>query len=174
MCLVWRDLGLNPGLPDLWQTLYPQDQWNGSHILGKTTRHSDNKKKKEKEKGTCRILDFAVPIDHRLKLKESEKKYNYLYVARELKKMWNMKMTVSQIVIGTLDRVIKGLEDLLIRGYVETIQTTALLRPARILRRICCHLNSCEKPSANAGMKNPKRNGINYNNRIKKSVKEAP
>ena len=26
--LVWRDMGLNPGLPDHWQTLYPLGQWN--------------------------------------------------------------------------------------------------------------------------------------------------
>ena len=25
--LVWCDLGLNPGLPDNWWTLYPLDQW---------------------------------------------------------------------------------------------------------------------------------------------------
>ena len=25
--LVWHDLGLNPGLPDHWRTLYPLDQW---------------------------------------------------------------------------------------------------------------------------------------------------
>ena len=25
--LVWLDLGLNPGLPDLWRTLYSLDQW---------------------------------------------------------------------------------------------------------------------------------------------------
>ena len=27
--LVWRDLGLNPGLPDHWRTLYPLGQWAG-------------------------------------------------------------------------------------------------------------------------------------------------
>ena len=27
--LVWLDLGLNPGLPDHWRTLYPLDQWAG-------------------------------------------------------------------------------------------------------------------------------------------------
>ena len=31
---------------------------------------------------------------------------------------------------------VKGLEDLEIRGQVKTIQTTALLRSARILRRV--------------------------------------
>ena len=51
-----------------------------------------------------------------------------------------MKVTVTPIVIGILGTVTKGLEqgleDLEIRGRVETIQTTALLRSARILRRV--------------------------------------
>ena len=51
-----------------------------------------------------------------------------------------MKMTIIQIVIGALGTVTKGLvqglEDLEIRGRVETIQTTVLLRSARILRRV--------------------------------------
>ena len=38
------------------------------------------------------------------------------------------------MLIGVL--ATKGLEVLEIRGRVETIQTTALLRPARILRRV--------------------------------------
>ena len=106
-------------------------------------------------------MDFAVPIDHGVKLKESEKKDKYLDLARELKKLYNMKVTVIPIVIGALGTVTKGLvqglEDLEIRGRVEIIQTTALLRTARILRRVletCCHSNSSEKPSADAGRKN--------------------
>ena len=51
-----------------------------------------------------------------------------------------MSVTVIPIVIGALDTVIKGLvqelEDLEIRKQVETIQTTTLLRSARILRRV--------------------------------------
>ena len=51
-----------------------------------------------------------------------------------------MKVTVVPVVISTLGTVtkelLKGLEDLEIRGRVETIQTTVLLRTARILRRI--------------------------------------
>ena len=44
-----------------------------------------NKKKKEKkEKRICKIVDFAVPADHRINLKESEKKDKYLDLAREL------------------------------------------------------------------------------------------
>ena len=40
-------------------------------------------KKKQKEKGP---VEFAVSADHRVKLKESEKRDNYLDLARELKK----------------------------------------------------------------------------------------
>ena len=51
-----------------------------------------------------------------------------------------MKMTVIPIVIGALGTVTKGLvhglEELEIREREETIQTTALLRSARILRRV--------------------------------------
>ena len=37
-------------------------------------------------KRTCKIIDFAVPADHSVKLKEGEKKDKYLPLARELKK----------------------------------------------------------------------------------------
>ena len=70
--------------------------------------------------------------DQRVKLKESEKRDKYLDLARELKKLWNMK--VIPIVIGALGTISKGLvkelEDLEIRSQVETIQTTALVRLA--------------------------------------------
>ena len=83
-----------------------------------------------------------------------------------------MKVTIVSIVIGALGTVtkglLKGLEDLEVSGRVETIQTTALLRTARILRRVleleetCCHSNSSEKPSANTDVKNSR--GVNNNN----------
>ena len=91
----------------------------------------------KKKKRICKIVDFAVPVDHRINLKESEKKDKFLDFTREIKKLWNMKVTIVPIVIGALGTVtkglLKGLEDLEIGGRVETIQTTALLRTARIL-----------------------------------------
>ena len=98
-----------------------------------------NKKKKKKKK-IRKVVDFAVPSDQRVKLKEIENKDKYLELARDLKKLWTMKMTFIPIVIGTLGTITKGLinelEDLEIRDRVATIQTTALLRSAKILRRI--------------------------------------
>ena len=100
----------------------------------------DNNNNNKKKKRICKIVDFAVPADHRIKLKECEKKDKYLDLARELKKLWNMKVTIIPIVISAFGTVakglLKGLEDLKVGGWVETIQTTALLRTARILRRI--------------------------------------
>ena len=66
----------------------------------------------------CRT--FAVPADHRIKLKECEKKDKYLDLARELKKLWNMKVTIVPIVIGAFGTItkglLKGLEDLEVGG----------------------------------------------------------
>ena len=83
---------------------------------------------------------FAVPVDHRINLKESEKKDKYLDLTRELKKLWNMKVTIVPIVIGAFGTItkglLKGLGDLEVGGRVETIKTNALLRTAKILRRV--------------------------------------
>ena len=76
------------------------------------------------------IVEFAVPADQGLKQKESEKKDKYIDLARELLKLWDMKLTLILIVIGALGTVTKGLikgqEELEIRGQVETTKTTAL------------------------------------------------
>ena len=78
--------------------------------------------------------------NNRIKLKECEKRDKYRDLARELKKLWNMKVTIIPIVICTFGTVakglLKGLEDLEVGGRVETIQTKALLKTARILRRV--------------------------------------
>ena len=94
----------------------------------------------KKKKRNCKIVDFAYPGDHWIKLKKCEKEDKYLNLARELKKLWNMQVIIIPIVIGAIGTVtkglLKGLEDLEVGGRVEIIQTTALLRMARILRRV--------------------------------------
>ena len=94
----------------------------------------------KKKREFFKIVDLAVPADHIIKLKKRKKKDKYLDFARELKKLWNMKVTIIPIVIGAFGTVtkglLKGLEDLEVGGRVETIKTTALLRTARILRRV--------------------------------------
>ena len=61
-----------------------------------------------KKKRTCRIMDFSLLADDRVKLKENEKKDKYLDFAQELKKN-SVTWTVIAIIIGTLSTVIEGL-----------------------------------------------------------------
>ena len=79
----------------------------------------------KKKKRIWKIVDFAVSVDHRIKLKESQKKEKYLGLTRELKTLCNMKVTIIPIVIGAFGSVtkglLKGLEDLEVGERVETI-----------------------------------------------------
>ena len=80
-------------------------------------------------------MDFAVPADHREKLKESDKKDKYQDLVRDLKKLRKMIMTIG--TLGTLTKgLVKRLEELELPGRVETIHSTELLRSARILRGV--------------------------------------
>ena len=74
------------------------------NLPGQKTRPNNNQQKKR----TCKIVDFAVPADHRIELKECEKKDNYLDLARELKKLWNMQVTIIPFVIGAFGTVTKA------------------------------------------------------------------
>ena len=133
--------GIRPGEWDaqsslgFWET-------NRSSNLGQTIRPSDSqqkKKKKEEKKerkkenlSNCGLCRPGRPPS---KIKR-EKRNKYVDLTRELKNLWNMKVIVIPIVIGALGTIPKGLEEWEIRGQVEKIQTTALLRSARILRRV--------------------------------------
>ena len=68
-------------------------------------------------------------------MKENKKIEKYLALARELKKLWNMRVKVVPILFGALGTVPKGLErgleNLEIRRRIQTVQTTALLRAAK-------------------------------------------
>ena len=67
-------------------------------------------------------MDFTVPADHKVNIKENEKRDKYLDLARELKKenLWNMKVTMIRVVIGALETIprgsVRGLEELEIKG----------------------------------------------------------
>ena len=63
---------------------------NRSHNPRQKTRLSFNWPSKR----TYHRVDFTVLADHRIKEKEKERKDKYLNLARELKKLWNIKVTV--------------------------------------------------------------------------------
>ena len=108
--------------------------------LGLDHQISTSQYQQQQQKRTCKIVDFAVPADHRIKLKECEKKHKYLDLTKEMKKLWNMKVTIILIVFGAFGTItkglLKGLKDLEVGERVKTIQITTLLGMARILRRV--------------------------------------
>ena len=68
--------------PRKWHAQTPVGLWytNGWANLGPKTRPHNNQQKEE----NLKIFDFAASADHRIKLKESEKRDKYIDVAREL------------------------------------------------------------------------------------------
>ena len=94
---------------------YPQVRWvrkthkennNNNNNNNSNSNNNNNNNNNSNKKRTCRNADFAA---HRVKLKKSEKKDEYLDLARELTKLWNMKVMVLPIVIGALGTITKGL-----------------------------------------------------------------
>ena len=96
--------------------LYDRFKWQINNISRQKTWTWLSKGNLKRE--TESILKAAQ--DHRINLKECEKKDKYIDFARELKKLWNMKVTIVPIVIGASGTItkgwLKGLEDLEVDG----------------------------------------------------------
>ena len=69
------------------------------------------------------LVDFAVPAEYRMKVKESGIRDKYFN--RELKAPYNGKGTIISIIFGPLVRIPKSQEKRL--GKLETVQARALL-----------------------------------------------
>ena len=88
----------------------------------------------------CEIINFAIPCDSKIELKEQEKTEKYHDLQRELKKMWNMKVNTTPIVIGAMEAIPKKLRKRLEQFEIKTrlveLQKSAILYTARILRKV--------------------------------------
>ena len=87
----------------------------------------------------CHIIDIAVPGDSRVESMENEKVQKYQDLARELRKLWQVKVKVVPVVVGALGAIPNALEKHLkeigTSVKVELLQKAALLGTARILRK---------------------------------------
>ena len=61
-------------------------------------------KKEKKKKRTWRLVNLAIRSDNRVKIKESENIYKYLYMGRELKELWNMNGRWTQLNLAQFKR----------------------------------------------------------------------
>ena len=87
---------------------------------------------------SCKIIDFAVPADSRIEKKEKDKIEKYRDLGRELQKIWNVKVKIIPLVVGSLGAIPKQFGNRLKQtGITEgtaQVQTTVLLGKARILK----------------------------------------
>ena len=93
----------------------------------------------DKEQHECQMIDFAIPYGTRVDHNEVEKIEKYLNLARELKKMWNTKVTVVLFVVAALGTPAKALEKRLKTIGIETkiteLQKTVLIHTSRVLQK---------------------------------------
>ena len=56
----------------------------------------------DKKERSCKIIDFALPGDSRIQEKEIENIEKYQDLGKELQKIWNVKVKIIPLVIGSL------------------------------------------------------------------------
>jgi hypothetical protein len=104
-----------------------------SPITSKTVIH-------DYEKGTCMLIDVAIPGDRNVIQKEAENILKYKDLTTEIQHMGNVKTRVIPVIIGATGTISKSF-----KKYVSTIpgnhdvmelQKTAILGTAHILRKV--------------------------------------
>ena len=55
-----------------------------------------------KKERSCKIIDFAVPGYSRIQKKEKDKIGKYHDLGREFQKIWNIKVKIIPLVVGSL------------------------------------------------------------------------
>ena len=94
----------------------------------------------DKKRRTCKTTDFAVHTDSRIEEKEKEKIEKYQDLRRELQKIWNVKVKIIPLVMGSYGAIPKQFGNRLnetgITAEIGQVQKTVLLGTARILRKV--------------------------------------
>ena len=94
----------------------------------------------DKKERSSKIIDFAVPGDSRIEEKEKDKIEKYQELGRELQKIWNVKVKIIPLVVGSLGAIPKQfgnrLKQIGIAVGTAQVQKTVLLGTARILRKV--------------------------------------
>jgi hypothetical protein len=95
---------------------------------------------RDNEKGTCMLIDVAIPGDRKVIKKEAEKILKYEDLTIEIQRMWNVKAWVIAVVIGATGTTSKPFRKYVsnITGNhdVKELQKTAILGTAHTLRKV--------------------------------------
>jgi hypothetical protein len=95
---------------------------------------------RDNEKGTCVLIDIAIPGDRNVIKKEAEKILKYKDRTIEIQRMWNVTAKVISVINGATGTISKSFRKHVgnIPGNhdVRAIQKTAILGTARMLRKV--------------------------------------
>jgi hypothetical protein len=94
----------------------------------------------DNEKGTCMLIDVAIPGDRNVIQKEAKKILKYKDFIIEIQRMWNVKTQVMPVIIGATGTISKSFRKYLssIPGKqdIKEVQKRAILGTAHILRKV--------------------------------------
>ena len=85
---------------------------------------------------SCKIIDFAVTGDSRIEEKEKDNIAKHQDLERELQKMWNVKVNIIPLLVGSLGTIPKQFGNRLKQIGVTAETAQVLLGTARILRKV--------------------------------------
>ena len=91
----------------------------------------------DKKERICKIIDFAVPGDSTIEEKEKDKIED---LGRELQKIWNVKVKIIPLAVGSLGAIPKQfgnrLKQIGITVGTAQVQKTVAFALTRILRKV--------------------------------------
>ena len=83
---------------------------------------------------------MAIPANRNVVQKEAEKKLKYKSLCIEIQRMWNLKCTIVQVIIGATGIVTrslrKNLEAVPGNHSIDSLQKTAILGTSHIIRKV--------------------------------------
>ena len=95
------------------------------------------------KKGTCMLIDDAVPGDKNVIKQEAKKNLKYRDLITEIQRMWNMKAKVIPVIIGATRTISKSLTQYLSnirvlgKHEIKELQKAAVLVTAHTYCRKC-------------------------------------
>ena len=92
------------------------------------------------KKKKCKIVDLSIPQGATVEQSSDEKFQKYQDLAREIKRIWQIKVQVTPPVVGTLGTIPRALkanlEEIVVDVGIDLLQKSVLLGSETILRKV--------------------------------------
>ena len=94
----------------------------------------------EKKSDRCQIIVVAIPSDYNIQKKAREKMSKYVNLQIECQRLWNKKVEVIPVIIGSTGKVDMKIKKYVGRipgcHYIYSLQRSAILGTAHILMKV--------------------------------------